>query len=425
MECEKLFLFMILCANSCLCLRILSPIDEEMFTPTSYVYTPTFSPFEAELFFLDTEPDVGDVGRKIVVKKGSMFSGANIEDKVKRNPSAVMFTDIDDYPGNECILRYKGYTDRGVPIGIFHISDYNKLLNISNNHTVPIRVLFERNESLWAHREIYLAQILICGTSFIVILICIYKLYYHVKFRKGFTITLAIMFSEIIGNLIRFVVSSIDPFYTKGVIYARTQLYLVSINWPFTLFSILLIFLYWTEIQSKKVRATSFIVKYRVQYMIFCTFLVSADIFISLYESIASSAYVLYILAFARSLSYGVLMSILMIAFLIRGGQLLSILRAMKERNRSRIKSTQLILASCSGILLFWTGTVMLVIAYFITLSGYPKSEYPIAGVIRYGLTYIGCNVCGVCIILAISTKEIPLSSSGSGGSVKKTISNN
>eukprot|EP01130_Rhizamoeba_saxonica_P011854 TRINITY_DN4942_c4_g1_i2.p1 TRINITY_DN4942_c4_g1~~TRINITY_DN4942_c4_g1_i2.p1 ORF type:complete len:434 (-),score=55.79 TRINITY_DN4942_c4_g1_i2:501-1802(-) len=399
-----LVVFLILVSNV-IGLTVLEPIQQEIFTPTSLVYAPDFVAFENYLFFLEFQPDVEDVHSQIIVQKGSMFIGKNIQDKVRRNPSGIIFTDIDDYPGNESILRYRGYTDRGVPIAFMRVSDYENLVKISNNHTVPIKVWLEKTDSLWKHRYIWVVQIILCGLSLFIIWLTCYKLYYHILYKKGITITLAIMLADICGNLLRFFHVMIDPFFTKGIFYARTQVFFISLHWPFTLLSIMLIFLYWTEIQSSKVKATSFIIKYKFGYLLFSSTLFIFDVCVSMIVT-SLGEYELYILTCFRCAGFLLLMTIIMVAFIIKGIQLIRILKTMKERNTSRIQSTKLILASCIGIIIYWVGLMLMINYYFTTLFGSPLSTYPVYSIIMFGLTYLGCDVSGFFIILAVSTRD-------------------
>eukprot|EP01130_Rhizamoeba_saxonica_P017609 TRINITY_DN8574_c0_g1_i2.p1 TRINITY_DN8574_c0_g1~~TRINITY_DN8574_c0_g1_i2.p1 ORF type:complete len:237 (-),score=36.79 TRINITY_DN8574_c0_g1_i2:612-1322(-) len=186
-------------------LEVLSPVSGEYFTPTSQVYTKLFEEVTAEVYFM-TDPDnddIEDIDGKILLVKGPMFNGENLDKKTSINPSAVLFTDGDDYPGNEATVRYMGYTDKGIPFAFIHTDDYSEIYKLSKNGTVPVRATLSVTDSLWAYKSLWVVQTILGAVSLLVVFISMRKLVYHIQENKGITVTLAIMVSEIIANFAR------------------------------------------------------------------------------------------------------------------------------------------------------------------------------------------------------------------------------
>jgi len=238
------------------------------------------------------------------------------------------------------------------------------------------------------------------------ILLSAYKIYYLIRFSE-FRISVAFiaLVIIIIANIIRVIYFIAGPVFFFPTLDPRLNIILVTASWPFCLFNILLISLYWEELLRDSFKKRSFIERFRIFWISLCIFIFVVTMALTILMTVSSNIAVFdlsVLLAVVIQIIIGILNLIYCIVNYIRITQVLNKALNMSHKKKKKVfmlrKTSVSILIANIGILLFVFGLIMIAndlhLAYNWRLT-------------TWGLVYIGQTLSELGIIFSFKLGKI------------------
>jgi len=194
-----------------------------------------------------------------------------------------IFTEKDIYqkPGSTCLLHIQDSTYRkDIIVGVMLNKSYNAIKNFTKlngtidsfgNKVLRARIFNNEKNDWFTTKEI---TWLYCVAFIIIFLGCIilasYKFYFVLKKKVELSVAFICLLFILIANIIRIIYFILGPLWYYDVIMESLNIPFITATWPFSLFNILLISLFWEELLSKSFTKKSFIDQYRNVWIGIC-----------------------------------------------------------------------------------------------------------------------------------------------------------
>jgi len=339
---------------------------QEILSPRIRRYSPaSFQPIVGELYYLGEIENV--TGRIIFIL--SLPWGTSLDKAAKelwQNSALAIVTTVSGPwdPGHADLVDdpYEnidgvvipvvevGLTD-GISIFTSLLNNVTFLVNITDSDEHAWEIVFH---SAW---QVFPAFLTVIG--FICMLFAMWKLYTFVKVN-GWELSIA-QFSlivEILVNLFRVIYTAVDPFFSRHIFWYTTSLILMEMTVPWTIINTLLVCLYWHELMADQSFKSAIFLRYmKIPFLIIALFLIAFQIG----GGVMMAEFGIYGLAgidgvlatYGTFLVFNVLITIFL---LVTGSRILWLLHdstSTDRRNSSFIRSTNFIMLSSSGHILY------------------------------------------------------------------------
>jgi len=197
----------------------------------------------------------------------------------------------------------------------------------------------------------------------VVVFFALYKLVAHIRsVERPFELSVmtVCLLDIIVVNIFRIVYFLCGPFYMLSVLDSRVSTVLIIVPWPFGVFILFLIALYWEELIRDSFKSRSFIEKYRKAWVVFCSTVLGLDIVLLLLVATTQNIAQFYL--YVSVISYvqiglGSLSIVYCIANTIRISQMIA--RFAKKELSSLKWTSYSIMSANFGMLAFIVAVVM------------------------------------------------------------------
>jgi hypothetical protein len=232
-----------------------------------------------------------------------------------------------------------------------------------------------------------------------------------------FNIAQICLLIELIANMFRLIYLSLDPIYAGRIFLAHQAHMMITISWPLTIITTLLITLYWLELLTQnRVRVPGFLSSLRWPFVGVSLLMVALELATSISRALSLGQ--LSTLTLVSGILYAIILAATTLLFFIVGTRTLKQLRdggkiASQNATAKRIlsKTTKLVMASGGFSVLWIVGTLLSTIRQiFWDYRGYYVS---------WSIVFTG--LLGISITQILSFTPPPLASTSTRGSGANT----
>jgi len=386
-------------------------------SPICEKFNHTFKPFWVDLVINESvsnnKSKFGD--KVIIIKTPPHYLGFNEFFKNYSTSKGIFFVENDLYgvPGMTCLHKIHNSGDssgRKFIIGVFLNSTYQELKKLADtNGTIDehgntfLRAYimppeYERNE--WVEVRKYL-WVLVAG--FIVIFLSAivlagYHLYWQL-FGKPFQVNVAVvcLINIMIANLIRTIYYFTGPYWYYDIIEEDYNLIFVTCTWPFSLFNLLLISLFWEGLLSNKKSFMNRCFKLWIGICVAIFVLTLIPTFLMVFAENISSFIIFVYITIGIQIGLGSLNVIYSIINTIRFTKLMSNMQDPEEKKiKLRRSSISIIIANIGEILFI----IILIFIPSLVQNGFHYRLW------MWSIMWFALLICDVGIIFTFASKQ-------------------
>lgn len=221
--------------------------------------------------------NITEFAGKFCVTNDTQFDKSVINNRYNLSTVGLIYWEEDTHlnPGRHCLIRNEGtiFNKSILVVELLHkdSSDIIKLTRELKNQTLIAR--FVKDYEPWYTQRKY-GYVFV--TAFIVIFIGIIVLAasklitYFKEGRKDISIMMVALCIIVVANVIRIIYFLTGPIFLFDLLEGRMNIFFALLTWPFSLFNLLLISLYWEEIIINSFRQISFLSRFRKVWIIIC-----------------------------------------------------------------------------------------------------------------------------------------------------------